>query len=204
MAIFEELIKPAHPELGPDVHRDKDLLKPYSDALDYAQKLQDSKDPEEKILSKFLNSELKKIRDHVNDAKEKFNEEFARSKGEEQHESLFSPSKSSQRGKKKSSYNSKSDQDSDCMHPAAKKYAEPIEGIQVYRSNLEELKASCAIYVSPSPSSKFPWAVAFRGLCMLKAKAKGMAPIIREINECKNVSSAAVKVLAKNSDGIVF
>ncbi|RXW18376.1 hypothetical protein EST38_g7477 [Candolleomyces aberdarensis] len=204
MATFQELIRPANAALfNPEVHKDRDLMKPYSDALAYAQELQASTDHEEKIHGKFLHKGLQKIRAHVEDSKTIFDQEFARYQDEKQNELLFSPSKSSPKGKKKSSYNSKSDQDSDCMYAAARKFTEPIEGLRLYQSNLEELKASCAIYIA-RPSGHFPWAVAFRGLCMLKAKAKGMAPIIREIDECKSVSSTAVKVLAKNSGGMVF
>jgi hypothetical protein len=201
MSIFQALIEPANPtSFNPKVHRDKDIVKPYSEALAYAQELQGSTDHEEKIFGKFLHKELQKIRAHVEDSKAIFDQEFARSQIEKQ-DSLFSPSKSSP--KKKKSYNSKSDQASDCMYPAARKFTEPVEGLRIYQSNLEELKASCAVNIT-SPSSNFPWSVAFRDMCLLKAKAKGVAPIVREIDECKNVSSAAVKVLAKNSDGTVF
>ena len=152
MEVFRALIEPPNPHLfNPEVHRDKDLTKPYSEALAYAQELQGSMDHEEKIFGRFLHRELQKIRAHVEDAKAIFDQEYARSQIEKQDEVLFSPGKSSPKAKKKA-YSSKSDQATDSMYPAARRFSEPLEGLRIYQSNLEGLKASCAVNIC-SPSS---------------------------------------------------
>ncbi|KAJ3501661.1 hypothetical protein NMY22_g18849 [Coprinellus aureogranulatus] len=198
---------------GKDVSffKDKDLAKPYEDAMASAHFMQedrvrpgeDAQVRERRIaVGRFMHDELRAIRRHVEAAKDEFMIRFGkRMQQESQLGTPFSPT-SSKPKPTKSYGKAKSDQ-ADEMYKAAKMFGEPIPGITIYQSNIEEMKASCAVY-SQSPQSAFPWSVGFRGLCTIKAKARGIAPAIREIDECKGMSSSVAKVLSKTAGAVVF
>lgn len=140
---------------------------------------------------------------HVDAAKDEFMTRFGKMMIREQQESQFGSQTPFKAKTTKPSYGkSKSDQ-ADDMYKAAKMFGEPVEGIRVYLANIEEMKASCAVY-SQNAQSAFPWSVAFKGLCTIKAKACGIAPAVRQIDECKGMSSSVAKILAKTSGTVVF
>lgn len=223
MVRFDEAVNAGLKGRNPDRLIDRDLQKPYQDALQLAQTLyakqREARDLTDRARFKpkddpvfkqievlqgegyagqLLDEELRGIRAHVNAARDEFVKKFGTMKAREQHEQLFgTPSKS--KAKKKGGSKNKSDQ-MDEMLQAAKTYSSDLAvAPRFFSSNFEEIKASYAYCqeVENKPKGAFPWSVAFRGLCTIKAKACGIAPSIREIDECKTVSSSAVKVLAK-------
>jgi RNA-dependent RNA polymerase len=79
----------------------------------------------------------------------------------------------------------------------AKKYAQGPEGVSKLLADtrqVELLKASCAVELA-SPTSKFPFMVAFAALCRLKAEAKGLAPIARHFADRMTIQSSITRCL---------
>ena len=88
----------------------------------------------------------------------------------------------------------KSSKSTDVMLECAKKFAEPIPGLDfIQNRHLEDIKASCAYVKKPS----FSFQVAFRHLCLLKANASpgGLVPIIRIFDEAKKVTPSYLRAL---------
>lgn len=88
----------------------------------------------------------------------------------------------------------KSRKPTDVMLECAKKFAEPIPGLDfIQNRHLEDIKASCAYAKRP----KFSFQVAFRNLCLLKADASpgGLVPIVRMFDEAKKVTPSYLRAL---------
>ncbi|TFK42152.1 RNA dependent RNA polymerase-domain-containing protein [Crucibulum laeve] len=162
--------------------RDKHLEKPYEVAQAHALKAYQNG-------FKTFTNELSKIRDYVDEVYEKWlivcRQEKVR---KEANAAQASP-------KKKQQYQVKTTRD-DPMLAVTEMFAKPISDIFLL-PNVEELKASYA-YCS-HPNSPFPFNVAFRELCVMKARSSngGIAPSIRIFDEVKAISASRLVALNK-------
>ena len=85
---------------------------------------------------------------------------------------------------------SRKDKKEDVMLECARKFAEPIHGLELIQ-NVEEVKASCAYTRKP----KFAFHVAFRELCILKAKSipGGFVPALLMFDEAKKINGSYLR-----------
>jgi len=86
----------------------------------------------------------------------------------------------------------KSRKEKDVMLECAKKFAEPIHGLELIQ-NVEAIKASCAYTKQP----RFSFHVAFRELCSLKAKSTqgGHIPTAQMFDEAKKINGSYLRAL---------
>lgn len=160
-------------ELDDWIADDKDLRRPIDDARKTAEKYAARG-------FKDFDTELKAIEARVQESYSIYGKSWAvyfSKKGQE------SPAKKG-----------KSQKSPDVMLECAKKFAEPIPGLEfIQNRHLEDIKASCA-YVK---NAKFSFQVAFRSLCLLKADASpgGLVPIVRIFDEAKKVTPSYLRAL---------
>jgi len=78
----------------------------------------------------------------------------------------------------------------DVILESARKFAEPIHGLELIQ-NVEEIKASYAYVKKP----KFAFQVAFRELCLLKAKSMpgGFVPSLLMFDEAKKINGSYMR-----------
>ncbi|KAF9535602.1 RNA dependent RNA polymerase-domain-containing protein [Crepidotus variabilis] len=103
---------------------------------------------------------------------------------------MYTPSKGKSR-------RPKAEKQDDLMLECARKYAEPIEGLELIQ-NVEELKASYTYQKKPG----LAFSVAFNELCRLKASAApgGIAPSARVFDEARSTSSSYLRALAHTEE----
>jgi hypothetical protein len=152
---------------GQDADRpDKDLRAPYSRFAEFALNAHSE-------YSAFL-EQLNLIKAHVSEVREDYKNACRKSKE-------GSP------GKKKKPRTVQKD----LMLAVCHKYAKAVEGISLI-PNIDEVKASYAYHESP----KFAFTVAFRDLCLIKARVGGIAPSTRAFDEAKTVSTRYLRAVA--------
>lgn len=157
-------------KIGQDADRpDKDLKAPYSTFSEFAL------DAYTKGNFSGFSDQLKLVRDHVMKAREAFNEGCRKSRE-------GSPKKKQKRPKDQK----------DPMLVASQMFAEAVDGVFSI-PNIDEVKASYAYHESPT----FAFAVAFRELCLIKARASpgGIAPSIRAFDESKTVLTSYLRAV---------
>lgn len=156
---------------------DKDLKQPYEVANDFAMK-------SSARGFKVFYEDLSRIRKHVDAARDLYLIAVA-------------AQKDAPKDSKKRSRSAKKD---DPMAVATRKFAEDIPGIEM-TPNVEEIKASYS-YVLSSPPHHFAFQMAFRDLCMIKAKSSpgGIAPVIRTFDEVKSFSGSCMRALAMREE----
>jgi len=179
---------------------DPHLSSPWGDVLQTVRSLSQNKDTAP--VAAILQREVDLINMHVNEAMVKFARASQKSMDGKQDIPPGCPGMPQTPKKRaKAALGTKSDQ-ADAMRLVAEFFWKPIEGIQIYKSNLDMLRASCAYYRAQRPDKAFPWAVAFRELCLMKARAsqKGVAPVTRQVDDFKGLTSSSVKVLAKRME----
>lgn len=161
-----------YPE-GSKQAKDQDLVRPYNRAFDRAVA----------IPSPQLAEELRLIRVHVNLAYKAWFAIFQKHYSTQHSFLLNSSVKSYGRGKKTS------DLDDRILRIAAS-FSRPVEGL-VFLDEIDDIKASYAY----SCGTEFAVSVAFKHLCIIKAKAApgGNAPVTRAFDELKTVSKASIR-----------
>ncbi|TFK66173.1 hypothetical protein BDN72DRAFT_158598 [Pluteus cervinus] len=132
--------------------------------------------------------ELDIITEHVHRAYDKWISACRSKRGADAFEDDFGSKK------KKAAPSGASKKSEDMFVEAARLFAEPVQGIS-RTQNVEEIKASYAHF----KSTTFGYSVAFRDLCVIKAKANpgGIAPTIRIFDEAKALSHTSLKALTK-------
>ncbi|TFK18698.1 hypothetical protein FA15DRAFT_649270 [Coprinopsis marcescibilis] len=179
--------------------RDKDLLEPYTMARTYLQKLIEAKHP----AYKMFDFEMDLICARVDDVKALFAKAYRQYLEKKEKEAHMARTG----GKKKKKRTERKADQEDVMLAPSKLYMEDIPGIVLTR-NVEEVKASYAYHLATEYNNEasFPYSMAFRTICLMKAKAQsvGFAPVLHNFDECKNLSSAAVRALARSGDEDVF
>lgn len=160
-----------------DNNQDKDLRRPYDDAVNYAIRAQYS-------VHKFkgFTDEFSIIREHVSAAKRLFDSACAQSASKRDKQSPIKGGKMFKKAKSE-----------DAMLACAKAYAQPIDDIILLAPNLKQIKASYAYCESPN----FAFTVAFQELCGIKAMASlgGHAPSLRIFDDAKSMSASFLKAL---------
>ncbi|THH18623.1 hypothetical protein EW146_g2394 [Bondarzewia mesenterica] len=67
----------------------------------------------------------------------------------------------------------------------------------------EDVRASCAYTIaSRLGDGKFPFSVAFRGLCHIKAQVAGITPITQQFTDAMTMQSSALRMLSKVRSGL--
>jgi hypothetical protein len=146
---------------------DKDLKAPYNKFFDFALNAR-----EEGKYSAFLD-QLQLVRARVSEVRQDYNNACKKS-------SERSPGNKKRRTGQK-----------DMMLAVCHKYAKAVEGVFLIQ-NIDEVKASYAYHESPN----FAFTVAFRELCLIKARVRGIAPSTRAFDEAKTVSASYLRAVA--------
>jgi hypothetical protein len=169
-----EALLQEYDSIGQDDRQDKDLMAPYSKFSEFALEAYD------KGKVTIYTDQLGLVRNHVAKARQAFNEACQKSRD-------GSPEKKQKRRKDQK----------DPMLVVAHMFAEAVEGVFLI-PNIDEVKASYAYHVSPV----FAFAVAFRDLCLIKARASpgGIAPSIRAFDEAKTVSTSFLRAVTRDTD----
>ena len=149
---------------------DKDLLAPYEKFADYALNAYS------KHKLQIFQEQLAHVREHVDKARTAYELACYRSRED-------SPEKK----KKKRSKEQK-----DSMLLASHLFSQQVAETDLI-PNIDEVKASYAYKSSPT----FGFTVAFRELCLIKAKASGIAPIVRLFDEAKSLSSKYIRAVVR-------
>jgi len=132
---------------------------------------------------KHHTDEMKLLRDHVVAAQNLYNEAWSKYFAKKEVESEYST--------KKSSKSSRKEKREDVLLECSRKFAEPMQFAIKPMFDEDIIKASFAYGRNP----KFGFGVAFTTLCHIKAKACGIAPIIRDFDEAKTFSSSYMRAL---------
>lgn len=159
---------------------DKDLKHPYEAFVNYCL---DSISHGVKVF----NSEIERIRDHVNAAYDIWLLAMSKIMNEQGFPNAAPGAKSKSMSKR----------NDNASWAAAQAYAQPIADIRL-TPNVEEVKASYAYKRSPN----FAFSVAFEELCCIKARASpgGRAPNLRIFDEAKTFSSSFMRALNRRED----
>ncbi|KAG6860856.1 hypothetical protein C0995_006720 [Termitomyces sp. Mi166 len=159
---------------------DKILLRPYNSAADRANELyRQSSIPGHSTLC----DELKRIRECVDEARVEHIKVLGKLVAESESPTKKKPKKTQQRKP-------------DPMARVYELYDRQVKDI-VFFQNVDEIKASYAYQCN----SRFGFEVAFRELCVMKAKASsdGIAPTVRSFDEAKVIPSNYIRVVARLS-----
>ena len=160
---------------------DADLLHPYNDAAAEAVPAY-KEEPQPEM-------ELRLIRSHVEAAYALFLQAWSKYKiKKESATSSFTNNARIQKRARK-----------DIMLAATRLYAQPIDGIKVFRYRVEQLKASYAY----QRSDDFAFTVAFQELCNMKARTcvGGNVATLRVFDEAKAYGASYMRVLARHTEG---
>jgi hypothetical protein len=184
---FEARIEVAA-DSGSASRKDSVLLAPYENINTYIRKLVDARSP----AAPLFVQELSALRKHVERAKDIFDRAAAKN----QNDTTSNPQPKPRGGKVKA------DQD-DIMLEASRVFTDDAPETTLI-SNAEEVMASYAYALVACPEGRFPWSVAFATLCQIKAKATAkngqFASVLYQFDECKNISSTAVRVYTKSTE----
>ncbi|KAF8640931.1 hypothetical protein AX17_000578 [Amanita inopinata Kibby_2008] len=174
----DELLKQYDRLVEPE-RPDPDLKSPYEDACTKAEQFETGRH------DAVFREELGRIREHVDKAHQEW-----LSRCRSLQNTVVTP-------QKKKARRSRNVQQDDPMQRVSRMYAEEISGVD-YTQNVEMLKASCAYHLNVN----FAFAVAFRVLCDIKARASidGSAPSIRIFDELKSMAPFSLKALEASQE----
>ncbi|KAF8079235.1 RNA dependent RNA polymerase-domain-containing protein [Lyophyllum atratum] len=164
--------------------KDADLSRPYTSAAARALKFFDDNalTPEHRRL---LTNELELIRAPVKEARILYGRAMRRFREAKEKAEWETPRKKSKKTRQR---------EPDPFLQASQVFDREVQDVMLLQ-NVRELKASYAYELDPA----FAFAVAFRDLCDLKARATpgGHAPTIRSFDQAKTIPATYVKALAR-------
>lgn len=166
---------------------DHDLRQPYKQA-----KMKTTSLDLLPVVREVLSAELTLIEHHVERAHDQFMQAVAKSN---KKQSVM------YEGAKKKLSERKAASDNAFLAPAAY-FASTIPDIHLTSpGDVEKIKASYAYTLASS--SNFPFSVAFKDLCRIKADATGSAPISRKFDEVKSIPASGRRLFARDEEMLV-